>query len=153
MSDDWIILIPEKAGHIPDQEARDNLLTKFREIASASDEISAHVGEKLEFEHSGINSGKIFCPDCGSQLESDWWDAQIEEDFREEDKSFRLGTHKLPCCGATKTLHDLRYEWPQGLAKFRLEAMNPNIGKLSTESLKDLEQVTGCQLRVIYRHL
>lgn len=152
MSDDWIILIPEKAGHVPPQEARDGALAKLREIAPTSDEVSVELTEKIRFEHCGANFQKILCPDCGKEIQMDWWQKRMDEDFGEAE-SFQLGNFKLPCCGAQRTLHELCYEWPQGFAKFSLEAMNPNIGKLPTHALADLESAAGCSLRVIYVHL
>jgi len=152
MSDDWIILIPEKAGHVPPEEARNSALKQFRKIAPDSDEINIELTEKVRFENCGANFEKVLCPDCGKEIELDWWQERMEEDFGEEE-SFQLGTFKLPCCGVMRTLHELRYEWPQGFTRFSLEAMNPNIGKLSAEARAGLEAASGCPLRVIYVHI
>jgi hypothetical protein len=59
----------------------------------------------------------------------------------------------MPCCGVSNTLHELVYEWPQGFGRFALEAMNPNIGILEDEHKKELEELLGTKLRVIYQHI
>ena len=72
-------------------------------------------------------------------------------DFHE--KAFILVRHNLPCCGAQHTLHELKYEWPQGFARFNLCAENPSIGKLSTKQQRQFESILGCPVRIIYQHL
>ena len=55
--------------------------------------------------------------------------------------------------GARKSLAELHYEWPQGFARFSLSAMNAGVGELSDEKKREFEQVLGCELMAIYRHL
>jgi hypothetical protein len=64
-----------------------------------------------------------------------------------------LAEYKTPCCNASMTLHELVYEWPQGLGRFALEVMNPRIGKLDDRYKKEFEEILGTRLRVIYQHL
>jgi len=66
---------------------------------------------------------------------------------------FKLASYAMPCCKSPASLHELRYEWPQGFSRFALEAMNPNIGKLEDRFKKEFEEILGTRLRVIYQHL
>lgn len=57
------------------------------------------------------------------------------------------------CCGARTSLNDLRYVWPAGFASFVLEAMNPNIARISEEQLRKLSISLGCPLVEIPVHI
>jgi hypothetical protein len=47
----------------------------------------------------------------------------------------------------------LNYDWPQGFARFRIEAKNPNLAKLPEETLHQFEEILGCKTRIILCHL
>lgn len=57
------------------------------------------------------------------------------------------------CCGAQTSLNELRYVWPAGFASFVLEAMNPNIARISAEQLRQLSFSLGCPLVEIPVHI
>jgi len=69
------------------------------------------------------------------------------------DNGFRLAVYSLPCCVARHTLDELVYDCPQAFGTFVLDAMNPDIGTLADEHKRELEEILGAELRVIYRHL
>jgi hypothetical protein len=52
-----------------------------------------------------------------------------------------------------RSLPDLLYDWPQGFARFSLEAMNPNIQDLTEAAEREFETIIGCSLRKIWQHL
>jgi hypothetical protein len=151
MSDNWIILIPEQAGFVPPADKQQQALSRFRNLAPAADEVKIELSEKIRFVDCGSNFERILCPDCKKELDISWWQKQINEDFVDSD--FQLLSRKMPCCGTMRNLHELRYDWPQGLARFGLEAMNPNLGKLPEAEISSLESILGCPLRVIYQHI
>jgi hypothetical protein len=152
MSDNWIILIPENAGFVPLEEKQKLAVEKFREIAPTSDEIEIEKTKEIRFVHCGGNYERILCPVCNKELDMRWWQGKMTEDFG-ADQDFKLNPIKLPCCGAIKTLHELNYQFPQGFARFSLEAMNPGLGKMPNELLAAIESILGCQLRIIYCHM
>lgn len=82
-------------------------------------------------------------------IPTSWWQDRMDEDY---DDGFKLAAYRTPCCGAQHTLHDLAYEWPQGFGRFALDAMNPSLGKLEDRHRRELEEILGTKLRVIYRH-
>jgi hypothetical protein len=152
MSDNWIILIPEKAGFVPPEEKQKLALAKLRELTPGADEVEIEKTDKVRFEFCGENFTKITCPACSKIIEMDWWQNKMDKDYG-DNSDFKLMPYQLPCCGATKTLHDLNYYWQQGFARFSLSSMNPNIGSMPSESVALLETILGCQLRVIYCHI
>src|SRR2546427_10683903 len=95
--------------------------------------IAVSVSDRLGFVDCGANFGKTHCPACGALIELRAWQAWMDHDFQGKDKGFVLSKRVLQCCGASASLHDLKYEWPQGFARFKICAENPNIGKLSQE--------------------
>lgn len=80
-----------------------------------------------------------------------WWLERMPEDF--VDGGFTLHQHSLPCCGVKRTLDQLRYDWPQGFARFAFEVMNANIGGLDEGQTSEFEHVLGTRLRKIFRHI
>lgn len=152
MSDNWIILIPEKAGYVPPVECQNAALAELRSLTPGADEVTIELTERTRFEHCGGNFERVLCPDCGQEIEMEWWQERMDEDFGAE-RDFKLKAAKLKCCGASKTLHELRYESPQGFARFSLVTMNPNTGEISKDAIAALEDILKCPLRVIYRHM
>jgi hypothetical protein len=112
-------------------------------------EICVEITDQVRFEHCGQNFGKIYCPNCGQEIEQAWWSDRMSDDLA-EDHSFTLRPFKMPCCGVERRLHDLKYEWPMGFAKFTVKARDANIGLVPADYLAALESAAGCALRVIY---
>lgn len=75
----------------------------------------------------------------------------MEEDYIAP--GFRLARFEVPYCEAAYTLNELAYDWPQGFARFGIDAMNPNIGELEESHRKVLEEILGTELRVIHQHI
>lgn len=152
MSEDWIILIPEKAGLVPPKDRQALARKRLGEMMPNADEIEIQLSEQMRFENCGGNFVSIQCPACGKVLEMDWWQEKMDADFGPE-KDFKLAPIQLPCCRVMKTLHELHYEWQQGFARFSLSALNPNIGKVPEKFIETLEADLNCKLRCIYCHL
>lgn len=151
MSDHYIHIIPAKPGVVPDEAKQQAAVSYFRSIAPQASEVSSSVSDHLEFVHCGGNFGKICCPSCGAEIEMEFWQGWMDQDYG--DKGFTLVKHLMPCCGGQHTLHDLVYEWPQGFTRCDVCAMNPNIGELSDEQIAHFEAILGCPVRVIYKHV
>ena len=151
MSDNWITIIPQDPLHVPDEEKREATLRHFRDIAPDSDEIEIKLSEKIRFFDCGANFSSISCPSCGNEIEMEWWQDRMSDDFQEGE--FRLEKYEAPCCRAPVSLAELKYDWPQGFARFGLDAMNPNIGELSESHRKEFEDLLGTKLTFIRRHI
>jgi len=151
MSDNYIYIIPEPVGIVPDAGKLNAAVDYFRSIAPRTDEISTWSTDALEFVDCGGNFERIGCPACTKGLDEDFWKDWMNSDFSEA--GFILTHRAMPCCGAECTLHDLAYEWPEGFARSGVKAMNPSIGKLSDEHRARFESILGCRVRVIYQHI
>lgn len=152
MSDNYIHIIPEQAGFVPEEARRQEAVSYFREIGPKADEITASVTTNLQFIDCGQNFEEIRCPSCKAVVQLKWWQEWMNEDFSKKD-GFILRQRKMPCCGARSTLHELAYDWPQGFARCDIRAMNPNFGKLSATHRTRFETILGCPVRAIYGHI
>ena len=150
MSDDWIIVIPDSPDYVPSKAAQKRAEALLRSFAPRADTIEATTSEEIRFIDCGGNFERIVCPACTGEIDIDWWSRWM---IKELESDCPLRAVQLPCCGTAKALNQLIYEWPQGFARFSLEAMNANIGELPHEKREELERVLGCRLIVIYRHM
>jgi hypothetical protein len=151
MSDNWIALIPVDPNKVPDSERQQQALSHFWSLAPDADEIEIKESDHLIFFDCGSNLERIICPHCDGQISIDWWQDQMGEDY--EDECLSLRAHSLPCCDRIATMAELKYEWPQGFARFGIDAMNPKIGTLLDEEKARFEEILGVPLRIIYQHL
>lgn len=151
MSENWIILIPEDPTLVPTGDRHGEAIGLLKALAPESEQVETVVSEKVRFVDAGENFQRINCPACNATIDNDWWQDQMSDDF--VDAGFVLKPRETPCCKAKASLHELRYDWPQGFAKFSLEAMNPNTGELPASGIRDLESILGCPLRLIYCHI
>ena len=150
MSDNWIIVMPEAADYLPSEEAQRQAVVFFEQLAPAADEVKAEATAGVRFIDCGANFERVLCPDCGAEIEMGWWQDWMGE---EAETGFPLRRISLRCCGATRNLDELRYDWPQGFARFSLEAMNPGIRDLTEEHLKTFEEILGCRVRKVLQHV
>ncbi len=150
MSDNWIIVIPENPEHVPTEDAQERAVALFRRIAPQADEVEKEMSEEVRFIDCGANLSRIVCPHCGAELEVDWWNDLMDEEY---EAGFPLRVVSLPCCSRSGSLRTLGYDWPQGFARFSVEAMNPGIRDLSEEQLAEFSRVLGCRVRKVLRHL
>lgn len=150
MSDDWITLVPEDPRFIPDTARQNVARDRFFEIAPDAEEVELKVSNSIEFFDCGQNFERVRCPACRSEIDIDWWQERMEQDYS---GGFKLAAYSTPCCGKSWTLNELVYEWPQGFGMFALDAMNPDIGELTNEHLREFEEILGTKLRLIYQHI
>ena len=150
MSDHWTILIPDAPDYVPSAETQRQAVALFKEIAPNAADVRAEVSDDVRFIDCGSNFERIVCPDCGAEIELDWWTEQMDTESK---NGCQLRPVELACCKARRNLNELSYEWPQGFARFSLEAMNANIGDVPDEKKAAFERILGCSVRKIFRHL
>lgn len=150
MSDNWLILIPKSPDYVPSEEARKRAVALFKLVAPEADEICVEVTERPRLVDCGVNFEKIICPCCRKNLSIEWWTDWVSQEY---ELGYPFKSIPLPCCGAIQSLTELIYNWPQGFARFSLEAMNPNIRDLPQGAEHDFEMILGCKLLKIWQHL
>src|SRR2546423_8567282 len=69
MSDNYVHIIPEEPGLVPDAAKHQVAVAHFRGIAPRAGEITASVSGSIEFIHCGANFEKILCPSCGAVID------------------------------------------------------------------------------------
>lgn len=151
MSDYWIVIIPKDPRHVPDAARRKRARDWFVENAPDAEEVEIKLSDEIVFFDCGANLERICCPSCQAEIATEWWQDRMDDDC--VDDGFALAQYATPCCGDSHSLDQLLYEWPQGFARFAIDAMNPNIGKLSGEQEAELAEILGTPLRVIYQHI
>jgi hypothetical protein len=106
MSESWIILVPKNPDFIPNEEDKALAEVCFTKLIP-NQEISSEVYKAVQFIHCGENFESITCPICQSEVSSDWWIEQMDEDY---DQGFLLAMCRMPCCGSSLNLNisDLR---------------------------------------------
>ena len=150
MSNDWIALIPEDPYFIPDAAKQLTARIRLSEIAPDTDEFRITVSETVTFFDCAGNFERILCPSCRTEIPVRWWHDRMDDDY---ENGFKLDLYRTPCCNAATTLRELIYEWPQTFGRFALEARNPNIGLLENEQRREMEEILGTKLVVIYQHI
>lgn len=151
MSDNWIALIPEDSRHVPNATRQTRARDRFAEILPDADEIEIKVSDNIQFFDCGQNFERVCCPSCNAEMPIEWWQDRMDDDY--VDGGFQLRKYLTPCCNVEHSLDQLIYEWPQGFARFALDAMNPNIGRLTDQHKTEFEEILGTRLRVIYQHI
>lgn len=150
MSDDWIVIIPEDPDAVPDPQLQQRARDLLAQFAPDSEEISVESYDQIQFFDCGGNFSRVLCPSCSVEIPVDWWQDRMAEDYAD---GFAMSDYSTPCCGVSCNLNSLVYDWPQGFARFSLQAMNPNIGNLQDEACVELAAALGLPIRVIYRHI
>lgn len=150
MSDNVLIFIPTNPQYIPELPAQLKAEDLLRSFAPNADEVKAQTTDEVELVFTGTNLEKILCPVCGTLLDWGWWTDALDTAFNTS--RFTNLLVMLPCCGETRSLNDLSYEWHTGFTRFRLEVRNPNKHN-GDAVLPSLERILGCQLRQIWAHI
>lgn len=150
MSENWLILVPQDPQLVPQADRQAMARDRFAAMVPGADAIEVVVNHAIEFFDCGGNFERTLCPRCQSEIPDDWWQDRMEEDYED---GFKLASYILPCCSAKTSLHALVYESSQTFGRFALEAQNPNIEILEEAQKRELEEILGARLMVIYKRL
>jgi hypothetical protein len=150
MSDNWIIVFPESSSYVPSDTARDRAIALFRQLAPEADEVTSETTPNPRFIDCGGNLRRVICPVCRAEVDLNWWSERLGDEY---EANFPIRKMNMSCCHSQLGIDQLEYDWPQGIARFSVEAMNPNIRDLSDQNLADFEQILGCKVRKVLRHI
>lgn len=150
MSDNWLIFIPADGEFVPTAGAAEEAKALLGRLLPEAWEVEWECSRYPRFIHCGSNLQSIRCPNTGKDIDLEVWHEAMEKAF---DAEWRDMQFICPCCRQQVPLDKLVYDWPQGFARFSLEAMNPGVGEFPQEQVKALAEILGCELRVIWCHV
>ena len=90
----------------------------------------------------------VRCPDCGAALDDEWWSTAVGVAYEGRFRDLHI---EMPCCGVTGSLNDLTYPRPVAFGRARL--ILDGSPEVPPGVTRDAEQVLGCDLRTVRRHL
>ena len=151
VSDHFITFVPVDPLFLPSELRILSALDLAHNLFPAADAIEEIRSDGVRLFDAGSDLTRVLCPACRQQLPTEWWKRSMDSDYIPT--GFQLERLMLPCCGATTTLNDLGYEWPQAFGKFGLRIMNANVGRIEPEVLNALESELSTRLRVIRTHI
>jgi hypothetical protein len=149
MSDSILRIIPSDPAFVPDVDAQQCAAALVREAFPEADDVGLRTADDVAFVDAGANFDSVFCPKCANELAQDWWADAMDQAAAGRFVDLAV---KLPCCGKTTTLNDLRYEMPQGFARFVVDVMNPTATSVPAGLEARLRETLSCELRFIWAH-
>jgi hypothetical protein len=149
MSDDYTIWIPLDPSFVPDEAAAQRAVEWLSARAPRAHEVNVEISPEIRFVDCGANFSSVRCHLCGSELETDWWQEAMD---RAASTAFKDRVVDLPCCGARAGLEMLHCEWPQGFARFALQALNADIGEPTPKDDETVARLLGTPVRRIHAH-
>lgn len=149
MSDNWLRYVPSDPQYQPAATAVERAQTLLRSFLPNAEDISAHFFAHPTFIDAGANWSGVTCPSCGADAEP-WWGEAVSAAAEHDFSSLAA---VASCCGAGISLNDLQYVWPAAFGRFVLDAMNPNVERLSPAQLEQLGSAVGCPVREVLQHL
>ena len=148
MSDNFLKIAPLRVNYVPDAEAVRQTTALLKSLLPKADKVASREWSGIQFVDQGCFFEHVSCPECGSELNLDWWHECMNSRWNESSKCFLSLDVKTPCCGCETTLNDLRYDWPAAFSRCILEVMNPGRD-LSHEEIDQIETTIGCPVRKV----
>jgi hypothetical protein len=146
MSQHYVVIIPIDPTFIPSPKAAQVALDRLKKILPDAYEVTAELTDEIRFIPCVENFESAHCPRNGALIDMDAWRALMDKAWKSK---FTDLTCLCPACGEKHSLNDLQYQFPQGFARFSLEA-RLNITNPSEEDFADFPCILGCPIRVIW---
>jgi hypothetical protein len=149
MSDYLLRVIPTRPEYVPNGSARQQAQRLLQTHVEPGCVVIVRITDETMFVDAGGNFQNITCSICGRRIADEWWSAAMDQAHQSHFSCLDVIT---PCCQSRTSLNSLTYNWPQGFARFILEAPNPGINSLNPKTICDLEKILECTLRIIWAH-
>jgi len=152
MIEEWGLIIPVDPTYVPNPAAQFKALQLWasRDKQGSSKTIEVH--EKVHYIAPADGTlHAVCCPNCRRPVDPMWLEDAIN--LARADGFTNLYT-EIPCCGAFVSLNDLKVTRgfaPFGFARFCMATHNPDLLSIGNITLKHLEKILGCQLRVVWK--
>ncbi|MDR2906205.1 MAG: hypothetical protein LBU73_09650 [Helicobacteraceae bacterium] len=145
MSATILKIIPTNSTYAPEailQDKAKTFLAKFYE----NKQIEIDTTDAIQFVDQGANFDSVFCNFCGESIEIKDWQNAMDKAY---EKQFANLDFTTLCCNRKTSLNDLTYDMPAGFAKFQIKILEP-IAEIEEKYLKELQQILGTTLRIIW---
>lgn len=149
MSDFIVKIIPVLSDHTVKGEDAERI-TKWLKSRINAERIIYRTSDQPEFVDCGSNLNRITCPACEAELSFDWWGEAMQASF--ESSGFTDLYTVLKCCDKKTSLNDLRYDAPCGFSCVEIDIYNP-AETLNKDCLRQIQEMIGCEICLIYSHL
>ena len=148
MSDYIVKIIPKDPFYkVSDLTLR--LAKSFLQTRVRCDFIEVGVSETPVFVDCGENLDKISCPECGAELDPEWWGEAMDQ---AAECGFTSLKTEMPCCKRLISLNDLDYDFLCGFASALISIFNP-IEYIDDKMLEAIENILGIPVRRIEAHI
>lgn len=147
MTETYLRFIPASPNFVPEFETIDTAVTYFQENLLQAEKVDFRLTGHNEFVDSGALFERIHCPVCGHEIPVESWDEMMERAYITQFQDTKIVS---PCCKTEISLNDLRYDRPQGFARFVLETRMPEILNLPSDLQQNLEAILHTPLRLIW---
>lgn len=143
-----VTVIPPDPQRVPGDSERALAMALLRQRVPSAESLRETLTAETRFVDAGENFHAVFCPACGRHVELDDWQEAMT---KAQSGSFERLDASFPCCGATVSLNDLRYDWPQGFARWGVELRNPGMSREDFDAVAaELERLLGFKPRVVW---
>jgi hypothetical protein len=149
VSDNVLRIIAVEPTWTPAPSAANAAKELLRRLAPAAEIVEADRYDETVFIDQGGNWERVGCPSCGVELDTVWWQDNMDRAYQSRFRSLEVVT---PCCASATTLNDLDFQWPVGFARFEICARNPRRGWLDAGELDELERALGVRIRQVMAH-
>jgi hypothetical protein len=151
MSDFFIIVVPADPAFVPSEDARRAVERLTAEVFPDAVAVELRTTRRVEMVWAGSNHTPPSCPFCDADLE-EWFWAELRRAPKQDAVSLAV---TLPCCGRPGSLNDLAFAegFPEAFARFQLSVMNPGVGRVGDDLVRQFAEAFGCPVKIVYRRL
>jgi hypothetical protein len=149
MSDTILRLVPTSHTFIPSATEVAQAIHALEQLCPRAQEVTASIWDKVMFVDCGGNLDSISCVHCGADQLA-WFFDETSRKY-EANKLMDLQV-KMPCCGASSSLNELKFDWPAGFASASIDVLIPDRDWLSDSELAQVSQALGHPVRQILAH-
>jgi hypothetical protein len=149
MSITYAYILPENEKYVPCKTEWKAILDAIKIRGKANLEVYLEQNDIIQFYDCGENFESISCPFCKSELDLEWWQDEMGKASEIGFSEIKLLT---PCCNKNSSLNELKYDMPQGFAKFAIKIDDYEIEKLiiNDSFFSELHGITGQPWKVIF---
>ncbi|MDD4990672.1 MAG: hypothetical protein PHR83_00440 [Paludibacter sp.] len=148
-SDFQTIIIPKNPNNSYSRENVSKLIDYLSKQV-INKEINLSIDSSVSFVDCGQEFEKVFCPNCGKEIDLDFWHELMEKASANDFSDLTIQTK---CCNTSTNLNSLRYIADCGFAKSKIIIYDPETRKINqNELLVGIKRICGFDSKIIKTH-